>query len=78
MNLSQFLFLHIGGKKDKNKISCPADVRGKKHKKGKTNRFSREIAIFRGKRKGQRKSILHVEGKNTKKAEMATFFSCRT
>ena len=42
--------LHIGGKENKNEISCPAVVGGKKNKKGKIDSFSVKMAIFRGKK----------------------------
>ncbi len=35
--------------KNKNKISWPAGVEGKKNKKGEIDRFSVKMAIFRGK-----------------------------
>ena len=38
------------GKKNKNKISWPAVVGGKKNKKGKIDRFSVKMDIFRGKK----------------------------
>ncbi len=46
----QGFFFHVGGEKNKNKISWPAVVGGKKNKKGKIDRFSLKIAILRGKR----------------------------
>ncbi len=36
--------------KNENKISWPAGVGGKKNKKGKIDRFSVKMAIFRGKK----------------------------
>ena len=37
--------------KNKNISSYPANVRGKKNTKGKTDRFSIKMAIFRGKKR---------------------------
>ncbi len=45
----QGFFLNVGGKKNKNKISLPADVGGKKNKTGQIDRFSVKMNFFRGK-----------------------------
>ena len=46
----QGFLLHVGGKKIKNKNCWPADVGGKKNKKGNIDKFSVKMAIFRGKK----------------------------
>ncbi len=70
----QGVFIHVGGGKNKNKSSWPAGVGGRKNKKGKIEWFFSENShIYRKKRAGQATSILHVGGRNKKKAEMATF-----
>ncbi len=66
------------GKKNKDKISWPAVVGGKKNKKEKIDRFSVKIAILRGKKVRSSKVNPACQRKNKKKAEMATFFSRRT
>ena len=70
--------MHVGGKKIKIKICWSADVGGKKMKKWKIDKFSMKMAIFRGKKNRTGGLNPACRRKKIKKAEMATFFSCRT
>ncbi len=67
-------FFHAGGKKNKNKFSWPAVVGRKKNKKGKFDRFSVQMAIFRGKKVMSSEVNPACRRKKLKKAEMAPFF----
>ncbi len=50
--------------KNKNLNCLPADVGGKKNKKGKIDRYSVKVAILEEKGTGRVNSILHVGEKN--------------